>query len=822
MNTDGHGSFWVCLKSHPNRIVTGRPLSRPSAKLLLSVFISVHLWFLLVAVSASAQTVVLDEAAKAQNWSGTGRARVGGAAFVSVAGKSAIALRMTLPLSGDGPRWATLALTRTNWTGFATLRLRTVAEEAFETPLDLVLTDRAGHRFVAAQPLALGAPGWNEFDLDLSKAGPLDLSQLQSLAIGLDQPRGVDGGDPRQARFFLADVQLLTSAPSAATPVDTASRPVPPPPPELRVSFGQFFPQNLIVPKFRVAVGTNLLARLVLPLGDDVLFDSLARTNFTRGIESQAAALKNQTNLVGIAFSVSVPPVASVSALKLTAFHGWLTNTYATVGDLNGRWNAKLKQFDDVVWPDAGQTAAWRDAVTFWQESVTRTLHETMQAARRGSPRAYLLLRLDRQIGEAWRARPLDYYSIQRTAGCSHYSLADGGGDSREFPGGGETRALASTLAKQINRRLWADSFDWSAPEGRWLRGSAAHWLDNVATRNLWLQLAAGKDGVSVPETAPVLEETARQIKRLWPVFAVTRPAGPKLGVVCSASSRLMNAAAEREERWFFENFWGGGWQPAVICEEMIHDYPKALGDYSVLALGGATHLPGGLQEALLMWVENGGTLLCSKPPGLFDPWGRRLARLMWEVFGVDEARQGKGGESRGISIPMADRPDAPPAVWHVDAARLKSGCVIMASDDAGGPLAIRTKYGRGEIVVSLAPFGDVKQLRDYWPWKLHDRVKREIESPERNLYLDWRPTENPHTFFAVAINLSPYALVKTVVIANDHFGRVLNLSVDGGASPLPRETTEVSTTFPLELPPGAGVVLMLDKAKQLGRPLPH
>ncbi|MCX6901250.1 MAG: hypothetical protein NT105_21445 [Verrucomicrobia bacterium] len=738
--------------------------------------------------------MALDEAMKAQNWTGTGRARVGGTAFVSTGGKSAIALRMALPLSGDGPRWATLTLAHTNWNGFVVLRVRTLAEGAFETPLELALTDRAGHRFVAAQSLPLGAPGWNEYDVDLSNTSTLDLSRLQSLAIGLDRSRGIDGGDRRQARLYLADIRLLANA----SPAETAERPAQQPVAQLHVGLGQIFPQNLIVEKFRIAVGTNLLVRLALPLTDEILFESTTRSNFVRGIESQAAALKNQTNMVGIAFAQIVPPITTDSPLKLQAFRSWLTNTYATVGDLNGRWDVKLKGFDDVAWPCAWQTAAWRDAVTFWQESVTRTLRGMMQAGRRGSPRAYLLMRLERLSDETWRERPLDYYAIQRTVGCSHYSLADGGGDSREFLSGGETRALVSTLATQINRRLWADSFDWSTPEGNWLRGPAARWLDAVATRNLWLQLAAGKDGVSVPEAVPALEETARQIKPLWSVFVATRRASPKLGVLRSASSRLMNTAAEREESRFFEAFWGSGWQPAVIYEETFRDYPKALADYNVLALGGATHLPGWLQDALLAWVESGGTLLCSGTPGLFDPWGRRLARLMWEAFGVDDAR--------------LERQEAAWR-WHVDVSRLKAGCVIMASDDAGAPLAVRAQHGRGEIVMSLVPFGEVKQLRDYWPWKLHDRVKRDIESPERNLYLDWRPTENPRTFFAVAINLSPYVPVKTFVIANARFSRVLNLSTDGGASPLPRELTELSTTFPLELPPGGGAVLMLEKS---------
>jgi hypothetical protein len=41
----------------------------------------------------------------------------------------------------------------------------------------------------------------------------------------------------------------------------------------------------------------------------------------------------------------------------------------------------------------------------------------------------------------------------------------------------------------------------------------------------------------------------------------------------------------------------------------------------------------------------------------------------------------------------------------------------------------------------------------------------------------------------------------------------VLNLSADGGANPVPCERTESITSFPLELPPGGGAVLMLERA---------
>ncbi|MCX7824949.1 MAG: hypothetical protein N2689_05270 [Verrucomicrobiae bacterium] len=737
--------------------------------------------------------LVLAEATTPQRWRGR-EAQFGKPLFISAGSDTSLALPIKLRLQPGRVSAARLALDHTDWMAYKMLRIRAFAEQPFETPLSVALEDRDGRAAALANLLPFGAPGWNEFDLNIGTA-PVDRSKLAALCIASPLPLAHPA--PSTVSFYLAEMRLLANAQAQ----QAAFVPSTPPalPPVLRISLGSIFPQHLIVERFRVAVGTNTIARLALPLNDETMFDMAACSNLVAAVESQAAAFRSQTNVLGLSFVISAPELTTSSPLKLRAFHRWLASTYHTVGDLNGRWDSRLARFEDAVWPRDAQTAPWRDAVSFWQEAVARTLRECVQAARRGAPRAYLLPHLDRLTGEAWRERPLDYYAIQRTAGWSHYSLADGGGDSREFLSGAETRALISTLAAQIHRRLWADSFDWGAPEKQWLAGHSERWLAPVASRNLWLQLAAGKDGVSVPREVPQLAAPLQQIAPLWPVFAATRSASPRLGVVCSSCSRLMNGSvAETEERRFFESFWRDGWQPVVIFEETFRDYPKVMGDYNVLALGGATHLPNWLQDALLAWVEGGGTLLCSGPPGLYDPWGRRLARLMWETLGLDDARLEKQNATWR---------------WRVDASRLKPHCVLMATDEANEPLVIRAQHGRGEVVVSLVPFFEVKQARDYWPWKLRERVRREIESPERNLHLDWRTCDDRRTFFSVAINLSPYAPVKTQVIANDSFSRVLNLSADGGARPLPLEKADYSTSFPIELPPGGGAVLMLERA---------
>ncbi|MBI5394712.1 MAG: hypothetical protein HZA91_05370 [Verrucomicrobia bacterium] len=751
---------------------------------------------------------------KASNWHGTNGARVGKTVFLSGDGHTGSGMEMELPLAGADSPLLTLPLTHTNWSNYTFLRIRTFTDQPFEMPLHVTLYD--GHVSFDYPEMPVGAPGWNEFLIRPQYFGKTDLTQVRVISIK-DCPREVPLSEMPRGHFYLAEVKLIgTNDTSGLLP--PAPRPPAANPSQLRVDLGRYFPAHLPVDKFRIFIRSHDVLDISLGLADEILFDPVTRSNFIAGIETQAATLRTQTNTLGIAFVVEEPRSTDSTLLRLSAFQSWLTNAYFTIGDLNGRWGTKLSRIEDVTWPTPERPAHYRDSITFLQNAVSRVTHDAVAAARRGAPRAYILGGPVPEFNEHGRAdvRHFDYYTLQRNSGWSHYVFGSSGcGDSREFLAGAPDRALVSTLASLIKRRLWAVSFlsKWSLPEN-WLTGRAARWRDQVASRNLWLLLAAGMDGV-FGEPDAQLDAAVRQIQPLWKVFGGSRPI-TRLGIIRSSSSRLMYREVEAfvpEEDRIFATFWGASWQPAVIYEETFHDFPKAMADYNVLALGSATHLPNWLQDSLLAWVETGGTLLCSEPPGLFDPWGKRLARLLWETVGIDTAdRRTLGG-------------------WHINTAQLKPSCVILASDAKGEPLALRTRYGRGEIVMTLVPFERVDDLasaqagsapartfRDEWLALLNERVKREIESPERNLYLDWRPCDDPRTFFSVAINLSPYAPVKTQVIAHGAYSRVLNLSADGGANPVPCERTESITSFPLELPPGGGAVLMLERAGKVPR----
>ncbi len=741
-------------------------------------------------LSASAQSLVLDEAMKASNWHGANGARVGKTVFLSGDGHTGNGMEMELPLVGSGSPLLSLPLTHTNWASFAFLRIRTFTDQPFEMPLRVTLHN--GDEGFDCLPAPFGAPGWNEFRLYLRYPGRIDLTRVRALSIK-DRSRDVPLLEAQRGRFYLAEMKLIgandsTSLPPPMRPPDTEAS-------LLRIDLGRYFPAHLPVEKFRFAE-KSAFWRKTLRWTDANLFDPTIRSNHIADIQTRVTPLHAQTNNLGILFTLQAYLPPNTTPLRLDAFRSWLTSAYSTIGDLNGRWDSKFARFEEIAWPTDRQPARWRDAVTFWQDTVTRATRDAVAAARGGAPRAYILGIPEVEFENHGEANLLDYYAIQRGAGWSHYSHFTGSlGDSRECLAGGPDRALISTLATRINRRLWAlpFHFEWKAPETH-LDGRASRWCDRVASRNLWLLLAAGMDGMIVRKPVPQLETALRQTQPLWKVFGGSRSL-TRLGIVRSSSSLLMNRDARKEESQFFANFWGFGWQPAVIHEETFRDFPKAPSDYDVLALGGATHLPSWLQESLISWINDGGTLLCDEPPGLFDPWGRRVARLLWETLGIDDVQKDADGR------------------WRLEAARLKPGCSVMASDAAGRPLALRAKYGRGEIVVSLDPFFTVKEIRDYWPQVLNERVKREIESPERNLYLDWRPCDELRTFFSVAINLSPYAPVKTQVIAHGAYSRALNLSADGGANPVPCERTESITSFPLELPPGGGAVLMLERA---------
>ena len=112
---------------------------------------------------------------------------------------------------------------------------------------------------------------------------------------------------------------------------------------------------------------------------------------------------------------------------------------------------------------------------------------------------------------------------------------------------------------------------------------------------------------------------------------------------------------------------------------------------------------------------------------------------------------------------------------------------------------------------MSLVPLARLSAIQEFLRNKVAERVLHPIESNEPNLYIDWRPTDDRRTFFAVAINLSPYQSLKADMTARGPFKNVVNLR-DGK---LPIQTTPDSTKFTIEVPAGGGTVLMLQKDKR-------
>jgi len=806
-----------------SKIIAGKIMILPKS------CVRILLCLLLTVVSVSAQSLVLDEAMNASNWHGTNGARVGKTVFLSGDGHTGNGLEMELWRRGRSFTPLTLTLTHTNWSNYSTLRIRTFTDEPFEMPLEIRLLDGAcrsdGVREKPCRPsMPIGSPGWNEVVIKLEQQPGVDFTTVQTLTIHAPDP-WLRNSAPQTSRirFHLAEIKLLGANDTSSLP---SPEPLPliPEPPPLRVDLNRYLPAHPPVERFHL-VGPHDFKPIMLPLKDGgVLFDPASRSNWLARIHDQVAEQQPRQGLRNDSPSVIVLVVQHQEAggdnsQRMAAFQPWLRNRYATIGDLNSRWGTRFSNFEEVGWPQDRRSASQRDACIFMQQTITKLVQDAVATIRRHAPRTYIIGDVH-GTGGLFR---LDPYTLQREAGWSHFAFwfdSPGAGDCREFAEGGMQRSLISTLASRINRRLWDCAFIWSSPE-RDLSGRAARWQDAVFSRNLWLLSAAGMDGVTdIYKATPRVEPVLRQTRPFWRILGSSRPV-TKLGIVHSASSWLMNPGTWYHEERLYQNFWSAGWQPAVIYEETFRDFPKAMADYNMLALGSATHLPNWLQDSLLTWVEQGGTLFCSEPPGLFDPWGKRLARLLWETFGIDAARNEADDDESGRTPPR----------WHINTAQLKPGCTVLASDTKGEPLALRTRYGRGEIVMTLVPFERVDELagnagansptktfRDQWLALLNERVKREIESPERNLYLDWRPCDDPRTFFSVAINLSPYVPVKTQVIAHGAYSRVLNLSADGGANPVPCERTQSITSFPLELPPGGGAVLMLERAGKPAR----
>ena len=522
--------------------------------------------------------------------------------------------------------------------------------------------------------------------------------------------------------------------------------------------------------------------------------------------------------------------VGGYSRQARQAWTQWLTERYGTIVRLNDSWGTQHHSLAAAEPPPTldppppvdsltrHPVAPFYDFCLFRAESHTRFFADLLDALHEGDPVHAVMPQfcgLDPDRKEAG----LDYLHMACEAPWDVFGTHD-------WPG---TRpAVQSLYAASMNRYAnlphWEDEFIWS----QWERKGTPERVMRAATeRNLWRQIAYGKRGIilfnlsgewahtkphnwnnsilnleadgQIPRYStgifPVIERKVNAFRDLLFATELTNQGIGLLRPTASSYASHPNHQSRREAAALATWLLAHHWVPLFVPEECILDGREDLTHFRVLVCPYATHVARGLEDRLLRWVAQGGTLICSGPFGLFDQHGVPSGRLLGTVRGIAPLRY-----------------DTDSGAWRSPSAQLPATAAGAATSRV-----FRVPHGQGRIWLSLdcvgvqgRPEEIMAPLEDAFP--VHPITCRRTEGIELVL----RNTTDGRALL-VATNLDPRRPLETTVLLPGRCERVVDLCIDGGA-PLPARIDDLSTTIPLFLGPGKGVVFDLGRRTPLAR----
>ena len=506
--------------------------------------------------------------------------------------------------------------------------------------------------------------------------------------------------------------------------------------------------------------------------------------------------------------------VGGYSAPARAAFRDWLKRRHGDIAALNRAWRTDYADFDAIdppadLAPPAPTTSAEpipcgpiHDFQVFRAESHADYFREMVAALRRGDPRRAIMP----QFHSAFLHRKDAAMDLLLMGSVPQWDFLG----THDWPGDGPAFLClyAYSMGRYAPAPHWEDEFIWSQWERK---GTPEPAMRAAVERNLWRQIAWGKRGISlfnlesewlhdhpanwnnsmlnveaelrVPRycvgVIPTVERKGNLIKD---VLFNTRIAGQGLALLRPTASILVGApdgAAIRGAQRIAAELLRDHWMPLIVPEECILDGREELGAYGVLIAVQPTHVPDQLQEALLRWVEQGGTLISIGPFGLFNEHGRPTARLLREAYGEQAWRFDAEGKAW-----LPERELAPAATHGQGRVVLVTG----APDPEAALAAIRA------------------ELRRVWPVP---PVQTELDRVELILREDG---DKAKCLFAV--NLNAREPQEGTVTLRGRFADVRELTVEGGPV-VPTTATDEATTLPLRLGPGEGLFFALGVDRQ-------
>jgi hypothetical protein len=227
------------------------------------------------------------------------------------------------------------------------------------------------------------------------------------------------------------------------------------------------------------------------------------------------------------------------------------------------------------------------------------------------------------------------------------------------------------------------------------------------------------------------------------------------------------------------------------VPEEAVLNDGYKLSKHRVIILPQAPYLPAKMTDALLEWVHNGGTLICTGVPGIWTPYGEDDMRIVNRVFGKWRATDTEPGKWK----------------WKLEPPVSNSGGTNKDNTPSFSAEVIQTSYGKGSVVIAPGGFETPENREQFY--NALDRAigRRPARCANDSFELTIRAGGSGR--YLCVLNPHTRDIREDAVIVAGHYAHCVDLGVGSGV-PLPASVQGDETRIKLRLHPGESTILQL------------
>ena len=551
--------------------------------------------------------------------------------------------------------------------------------------------------------------------------------------------------------------------------------------------------------------------------------------------EAQGRALHNDPFLVCYDYtsnpqpygaqSPGLPQYSGYNDSAVTAFRDRLQRKYKTINNLNRMWSSNYTSFESIHPPADPFVGAIEKATPlsyefngFRFESNTRLWKSIYDSYRRTDAFKPIVANAGRYMS-GWPVEALDAYGLQR-AGAADWIDMHMNNYSPNLP----EQIYLYSLCRLTKKVPVQFEYVWTFPRTGPVDESNEADFRRTCEASVWRNLTWGKKALVFTDfyndtpgyrnalldrevdysilrpSACVIPTTKRKALRFNEILMQTEVSTPDT-IVLQPTTSIMNSPPLHPGQSF--SYHTGLTMHGVhdflfpknipflyVPEEAVLEERYDLSRHKVIILPGAAYLSPVLSEKLLIWIKNGGTLICCGVPGVWNPYGQNDMSLVTRIFGNSEIQDLSGGK------------------WKWDWKLLENKPEVQVFTEGKKTIGAVATYWGGKMLIATEDFRPAALQKLFYGELDHALGQKLFQCAANAFEVVLRDDGYGHRFLFV-LNPSTRDIRKDEFTLPGNYSQCIDLGIGSGV-PMSVTIGRGQTKFNLHLQPGEGTVIAL------------